>query len=53
MKNQKNEIIKKKNPTSRGLHHKITNRKLILFTQIEMIKPQQLSRYLVLQRPGQ
>lgn len=34
------------------LHHEIANRNLISFTQREMIKPQQLSRYLALQRPG-
>lgn len=45
-------LIKKKIKPAMCLHHEIANRNLISFTQRETIKPQQLSRYLALQRPG-
>lgn len=47
-----NLIKKKKIQPAMCLHHEIANRNLISFTQRETIKPQQLSRYLALQRPG-
>ena len=40
-----NVIIKKKSQLAISLYHEGINRKLTLFTQIGMIKPQQLSRY--------
>jgi len=47
-----NLIKKKKVKPAMCLHHEIANKNLISFTQREPIKPQQLSRYLALQRPG-